>query len=875
MEKLRQRSADVLPSFMLKGISAAVLAASLLASTHAAAAPSQARVAIDKTRAVFTVAPAAQVDRLIVKFNEGTDVVQSVRGLLNSRNPQVQAELRQIEQRARDEGLSLSRLFARLDADRLSALKRKIEAESGRQLADLNLYFELPIPRGIERARLERIISFLNKQSSVEIAYATTPPQPAAISAPAVTGTAAYDANQGYRQAAPGGIDAAFANTVAGGTGAGVRIADVEGGWRLSHEDMPAVNSLGGAMTDPSWVHHGTAVLGVMGARNNGFGMTGIAYDSSFSVSGIGTQSPAAAILKAGSDVGRGGVLLVEMQQVGPADSTPCSCNTSQCNSLPMEYWPAEFDAIQYVTGQGVTVVEAAGNGSVNLDDPVYNNYFNRSVRDSGAILVGASSSYARAPACFTNFGNRIDLHGWGESVATLGYGDLASGSDDKLYTASFSGTSSATPIVAGAVASVQGVNLARRGDYLTPAAVRSLLRSTGTAQTDSLTSPIGPLPNLRAAIATIAPATTGPVTISGAVFNGQVPATLTSIGGTGANCSVNTSAGSWSCVVPNGWSGTLTPVLAGYTFTPASRSYTGVQANRAAQDFQSTPSSSVLTITGKVTDNGAPVANVQLVASSTSGSMTCNSTQLDGSYRCQFTSGWSGTLSASTPGYSFLPTNRSYTGLTASKVGEDFATPVQNRSATIYYKRGFATPYIHYRPKGGTWTTVPGVAMADDPNYCGYSSKTVDLGSATSVEVAFNDGKGNWDSNKGANYWFSEGESTYAAGTITLGKPTATPCSQSVTFKVSATTVWGENVYVIGNIPALGNWDPAKAVLMSATAYPVWTATVTLGVPQTVEYKYIRKNSAGAVVWEGGANRVLSVTGGAPLTRDDGTFRP
>uniref|UniRef100_UPI0014388CC2 alpha-amylase family glycosyl hydrolase n=1 Tax=Paenibacillus sp. HB172176 TaxID=2493690 RepID=UPI0014388CC2 len=37
--------------------------------------------------------------------------------------------------------------------------------------------------------------------------------------------------------------------------------------------------------------------------------------------------------------------------------------------------------------------------------------------------------------------------------------------------------------------------------------------------------------------------------------------------------------------------------------------------------------------------------------------------------------------------------------------------TPAGN-SVTIYYEQGFSTPYIHYRPVGGTWTTAPGVPI-------------------------------------------------------------------------------------------------------------------------------------------------------------------
>ncbi|MCP3806777.1 family 14 glycosylhydrolase, partial [Paenibacillus sp. Lou8.1] len=32
----------------------------------------------------------------------------------------------------------------------------------------------------------------------------------------------------------------------------------------------------------------------------------------------------------------------------------------------------------------------------------------------------------------------------------------------------------------------------------------------------------------------------------------------------------------------------------------------------------------------------------------------------------------------------------------------------------TIYYKKGFNSPYIHYRPSGGSWTAAPGVKMQD-----------------------------------------------------------------------------------------------------------------------------------------------------------------
>ena len=69
-------------------------------------------------------------------------------------------------------------------------------------------------------------------------------------------------------------------------------------------------------------------------------------------------------------------------------------------------------------------------------------------------------------------------------------------------YTRTFSGTSSASPIVAGAVASIQGIRKAYGLSILNPRQMRDLLRTTGTPQAMDVRQ-IGPMPNLRAAIAT------------------------------------------------------------------------------------------------------------------------------------------------------------------------------------------------------------------------------------------------------------------------------------------------------------------------------------------------------------------------------------
>jgi hypothetical protein len=50
--------------------------------------------------------------------------------------------------------------------------------------------------------------------------------------------------------------------------------------------------------------------------------------------------------------------------------------------------------------------------------------------------------------------------------------------------------------------------------------------------------------------------------------------------------------AGNYACTAPQGWSGTVTPSLSGYTFTPPSRSYSNVGANQTAQNYAAASSS-------------------------------------------------------------------------------------------------------------------------------------------------------------------------------------------------------------------------------------------------------------------------------------------
>jgi alpha-amylase len=82
------------------------------------------------------------------------------------------------------------------------------------------------------------------------------------------------------------------------------------------------------------------------------------------------------------------------------------------------------------------------------------------------------------------------------------------------------------------------------------------------------------------------------------------------------------------------------------------------------------------------------------------------------------------------------------------------------------------------------------------------------------------------------------------------------------------ATTSYGQNVFMVGSIPALGGWDPNGSVALSPASYPNWTATISLPANTTFQYKYIKKNPDGSVSWESDPNRTYTTgTGAATIT--------
>ncbi|MFI7211451.1 carbohydrate-binding module family 20 domain-containing protein [Micromonospora maritima] len=171
--------------------------------------------------------------------------------------------------------------------------------------------------------------------------------------------------------------------------------------------------------------------------------------------------------------------------------------------------------------------------------------------------------------------------------------------------------------------------------------------------------------------------------------------------------------------------------------------------------------------------------------------------------------------------------------------------------------------------PELGSWSPANAVKLAAQGG--GSYRATVDLPRSSNLEYKFvkvaTGGAVTWES--GANRTLTTPAAGTYAVTETFRGDTVTS-TVAATFAVTATTAYGQNVFVVGNVPALGGWNPAAAVPLSPATYPVWRATVELPPNTAVEYKYVKKNPDGSVTWESGANRTFTTPAGGTRTATD-----
>ena len=162
----------------------------------------------------------------------------------------------------------------------------------------------------------------------------------------------------------------------------------------------------------------------------------------------------------------------------------------------------------------------------------------------------------------------------------------------------------------------------------------------------------------------------------------------------------VSDANGNYTGTVTYGWSGTVTPAKTGYTFNPASKTYTNVISNQTGQDYIATQLT--YTISGNAGVGGA-----------TMGGLPSNPvSDANGNYTGTVTYGWSGTVTPTKAGYTFSPASQVYTSVTSNQI--------QNYAATL-------NTYTISGSTGVADVNLEGLGVVSDGS--GNYTKTVDYG--------------------------------------------------------------------------------------------------------------------------------------------------
>ncbi len=472
-----------------------------------------------------------------VRFRDGIDLTRGTQATSEVRDRQ-DARWRDLEEMF--PRIALAPLFGRQAAEQIRTLEARASSLTpGYRSPRFDAMFRVQLPPRAEwgpnapkgkdlAAALRRLLLELLPVDRVSVETLLTP-------LPKKDGGIAANPDVEHLDPADQGVDVDAVWTLAGGQGKGEVLADVERGWHTGHVEFTGVKfiELPGGVEEDAEVAHGTQALSVALARENDEYVLGVAplvetvVLSAEKRLASGDHVTEEAILDAivelvGSGHPMGSVLLLEVQKA-IKDFLPAGYAGALEGELlgPVEMKAEVFDVIQLAVANHIVVVEAAGNGGSEDTALGMGLDFDSAdgaallLGDSGAILVGQSvwGAGVHKAMPFGCTGTRVNCFAWGYAVdaasVTPDAPDPVTGESryKDAKTSGFSGTSSASAIVAGTALVVQG--LVRNGiagvpGYLPPPMMRRVLGNAAinTALSGGVTNVIGVMPDL----ATIAP---------------------------------------------------------------------------------------------------------------------------------------------------------------------------------------------------------------------------------------------------------------------------------------------------------------------------------------------------------------------------------
>ena len=230
-----------------------------------------------------------------------------------------------------------------------------------------------------------------------------------------------------------------------------------------------------GQLTGANSSWHGTHVAGTVAAlTNNGAGVAGVAFNAKV--------QPVRVLAKCGGSISdiadaitwaSGGTVSGIPNNATPAEVINLSLGGSGSCSATMQ------SAINGAVSRGTTLAIAAGNSNADTSGFTPANCAN-------VIAVGSITSTG-ARSSFSNYGSLVDIAAPGSSiVSTLNAGTTTPGAESY---ATYSGTSMATPHVAGVIALLQSISPTPK----TPAQVESIIKANYRPFPVSPSQPIGP----------------------------------------------------------------------------------------------------------------------------------------------------------------------------------------------------------------------------------------------------------------------------------------------------------------------------------------------------------------------------------------------
>lgn len=228
--------------------------------------------------------------------------------------------------------------------------------------------------------------------------------------------------------------------------GAGVKIAVIDDGFDYNHYDLTKNYNRSADQDFIQWDgdainltgnNHGTTVMGVIGADDNGTGLVGIAPDATLIGLRIGYGS-----------AGSVSQILGALHEAAKSDVANNSWGYTAMFSDDFGSWmgSVEMELLNAVStgrgGLGTNIVFAAGNGRAAGDDVNHHNHQN-----SIYTTAVAATDSSGVVASFSNPGAALLVSAPGVGILTT---DASNGGYNAGDTVSMNGTSFAAPIVSG-----------------------------------------------------------------------------------------------------------------------------------------------------------------------------------------------------------------------------------------------------------------------------------------------------------------------------------------------------------------------------------------------------------------------------------------